>query len=335
MQEKHSGFNYQCLKCKKLFSRKNYKHGCVKLEKNDLDLLSPKGVRGEEAYTLFRQWKNKVQPTLIKTLKSNITTVKNQTQKRKITEEELKEFELPGRISPLSPSPKRKLTKFNRGTETDSDNDSELSETEESDRNDERTENDKVENGVDIDSVQCEREVDTIIDSNGPELEIDLDKEFPGVVFEPPVRTSTSDLLPSKGLNAKIESFKKAQGQKVVLNIGGVRFECCRESLIKDQKSLFAEIFSEESPVKPSLGNQYFFDRDPAHFRIILNYLRNGCKIDIRTLPKDIRYLYELFYEAEYYNLHKLMEAIVAKIEQVNVVSSVLPGGSKSVFQLE
>ena len=142
MQEKHSGFNYQCLKCKKLFSRKNYKHGCVKLEKNDLDLLSPKGVRGEEAYTLFRQWKNKVQPTLIKTLKSNITTVKNQTQKRKITEEELKEFELPGRISPLSRSPKRKLTKFNRGTETDSDNDSELSETEESDRNGERTEND-------------------------------------------------------------------------------------------------------------------------------------------------------------------------------------------------
>ena len=181
----------------------------------------------------------------------------------------------------------------------------------------------------------CEREVDTIINSNGPELEIDLDKEFPGVVFEPPVRTNTSDLLPSKGLTAKIESFKKAQGQKVVLNIGGVRFECCRESLIKDQKSLFEEIFSEESPVKPSLGNQYFFDRDPAHFRIILNYLRNGCKIDIRTLPKDIRYLYELFYEAEYYNLHKLMEAIVAKIEQVNVVSSVLPGGSKSVFQLE
>ena len=102
--------------------------------------------------------------------------------------------------------------------------------------------------------------------------------------------------------------------------------------MLTEPDSLFAQVFSSEN-VKPSVGGQYFFDRDPSHFRFILNYLRNGCKIDIRTLPKDSRYLYELFYEAQYYNLHKLMEAVVAKIEQCNVHGAGLE--NQLIFQRE
>ena len=228
-----------------------------------------------------------------------------------------------------------KSTKFDRirqsESESDTDDDTVREEGNDVEQNDQNS----------INSGNCENLVNQreAVIFNGTEVEIlenvNVEKEFPGVVFEPPLRVSSADVLPSKELSAKVDSFNRAQGQKVVLNVGGTRFECSRESLVKDPKSLFAELFREESAVKPSLGNQYFFDRDPTHFRIILNYLRNGCKIDIRTLPKDVRYLYELFYEAEYYNLLKLIESIVAKIEQVNVVSTVLPGGSKIVFQLQ
>jgi hypothetical protein len=55
-------------------------------------------------------------------------------------------------------------------------------------------------------------------------------------------------------------------------------------------------------PFRPN-NNTYFFDRDPAHFRIILNYLRNGAQIEIAVLPKEQRYLYEIFQEANYYKL--------------------------------
>jgi hypothetical protein len=46
-------------------------------------------------------------------------------------------------------------------------------------------------------------------------------------------------------------------------------------------------------PFRPN-NYTYFFDRDPAHFRIILNYLRNGAQIEIAVLPKEQRYLYEI-----------------------------------------
>ena len=327
------------------------------MKKQDLDLLSPKGVRGEEALMLFGEWKSKVQPSLISSTDSCLSqsVYLSKPKKRKL---DFSKFCIDTNLlSPRPSTPKRKIdiptdlysdisdtemdnenvksTKFDRirqsESESDTDDDTVREEGNDVEQNDQNS----------INSGNCENLVNQreAVIFNGTEVEIlenvNVEKEFPGVVFEPSLRVSLADVLPSKGLSAKVDSFNRAQGQKVVLNVGGTRFECSRESLVKDPKSLFAELFREESAVKPSLGNQYFFDRDPTHFRIILNYLRNGCKIDIRTLPKDVRYLDELFYEAEYYNLLKLIESIVAKIEQVNVVSTVLPGGSKIVFQLQ
>jgi hypothetical protein len=81
-----------------------------------------------------------------------------------------------------------------------------------------------------------------------------------------------------------------------------------------------------QSPFRPN-NNTYFFDRDPAHFRIILNYLRNGAHIEIAVLPKEQRYLYEILQEAKYCKLLGLQD-IVCKRQHDEGIDLVQSDGS-------
>lgn len=70
---------------------------------------------------------------------------------------------------------------------------------------------------------------------------------------------------------------------------------------------MFAAMFSRRSELtKPNEKGEYFFDRDPTHFRYILNYLRTNKII----LPESKRELQELLLEAEYFSVDDLKEAI-------------------------
>ena len=80
-----------------------------------------------------------------------------------------------------------------------------------------------------------------------------------------------------------------------------------------NQQTLFAMLFSKGSLFRPSTSNGrpiYFFDQDPAHFRFILNYMRNGAMAQEGTLPRERRYLSELLSEVRFYRLRGLKEAI-------------------------
>ncbi|XP_053379295.1 BTB/POZ domain-containing protein KCTD4-like [Mercenaria mercenaria] len=121
-----------------------------------------------------------------------------------------------------------------------------------------------------------------------------------------------------------IPLLEETQQERIILNVGGQKFETSRVTLSKDPNCLLAKIVGKNG-MTPRYGNQYFIDRDPAHFRLVLNFIRNGS-CDLRTLPHDLRYLYELYYEAYYYNLPELVEAVIGKIEQCSVFSaSVVP----------
>jgi hypothetical protein len=80
-----------------------------------------------------------------------------------------------------------------------------------------------------------------------------------------------SNPLPSPPL---VKNRKRAEDEKLIINISGHRFETWRNTLEKYPDTLLGsnerEFFFDED------SREYFFDRDPDIFRHILNYYRTG-----------------------------------------------------------
>lgn len=87
--------------------------------------------------------------------------------------------------------------------------------------------------------------------------------------------------------------------EQVWLNIGGIYF-ATRRSMLRQSNSFFAGALA----AHPDCF-ELFVDRDPTHFRHILNWLRG-----VRYLPEDESTLQELMWEADYYSMHDMREAI-------------------------
>ena len=116
-----------------------------------------------------------------------------------------------------------------------------------------------------------------------------------------------------KKRNEMLTYLNASQGNRVLLKIGGTRFETCESTLKKDPESLFSLLFSEETPTR----DNYFIDRDPAHFRIILNYLRCGCSLPSESiLPRELKYLLDIQSEYDFYNLKGLKEIVDTRLRR-------------------
>ena len=96
-----------------------------------------------------------------------------------------------------------------------------------------------------------------------------------------------------------LQSLRDIQESQVILNIGGMKFETSKVTLRADPTSVFALMQNPNSQFRPC-NNIYFFDRDPAHFRIILGYLRNNCYMEKRMLPNEARYLHGMLGSTEF-----------------------------------
>jgi len=93
-------------------------------------------------------------------------------------------------------------------------------------------------------------------------------------------------------------------GERVILNIGGKRFETYVSTLSKYPDSLLGTMFHSRNAHirKPDQNGEYFFDRSPLAFEFILNFFRTGKlgqftglsrsllqeEIDFWQLPPDI-----------------------------------------------
>ena len=74
------------------------------------------------------------------------------------------------------------------------------------------------------------------------------------------------------------------------------------KTTLEHSNSFFSGLMQTDS--RPS-DEEIFIDRDPTHFRHILNYMRGSLTFPLATL--EIR---ELIKEAEFYSLSKLVQSL-------------------------
>lgn len=111
----------------------------------------------------------------------------------------------------------------------------------------------------------------------------------------------------------------------VHLNIGGTPFMTLRDTLASSN-SFFSGLLQQARPQR-TVGDarvEYFIDRDPTYFRVVLNWLRG-----VRSIPStDSSVLREIRWEAEYYAMTDLVSEIDNRLKVAvppvgNILSSI------------
>ena len=86
----------------------------------------------------------------------------------------------------------------------------------------------------------------------------------------------------------------------VYLNVGGIVFVTRRVTL-QESSSFFADLIASFPEC-----SEIFVDRDATYFRHVLNWIRG-----VRYLPEDDAVLKELAWEADYFKMSEMREAII------------------------
>ncbi|XP_061190182.1 putative potassium channel regulatory protein [Saccostrea echinata] len=105
-----------------------------------------------------------------------------------------------------------------------------------------------------------------------------------------------------------LQGVEAAQQQRLVLNVGGKKFETSSPSLQSDSDSFLAAIISKDAPVIPYSKDHlpvYFIDMKPRFFDFILD----PSQLE-HILPADKAILNQIFVETSYYRLEGLCTLI-------------------------
>ena len=107
---------------------------------------------------------------------------------------------------------------------------------------------------------------------------------------------------------------QSSEQQIITLDVGGVSFTTTRCTLRNIESTYFTRRFGGQYDEGPTLNGQYFIDRDSAHFRYILQYLRDGQVV----FPEGMDNLKQLLIEAKFYGMDSMVQRIETKIQTLN-----------------
>ena len=109
-----------------------------------------------------------------------------------------------------------------------------------------------------------------------------------------------------------LNHMRSCAEKKKILNVGGKYFHTSETTLKAVPNSLFSKMLHKDSPYLRAFEKKptFYIDRDFKHFDIILNFLRNGGKINAGVLPRDLRQHYELRIETVFYQLPELTRIV-------------------------
>jgi len=93
--------------------------------------------------------------------------------------------------------------------------------------------------------------------------------------------------------------------KNIKLRVGGKKFMTTLATLTSEKETLFSAMFSEYCNMQPNEDGEYFIDRNPTHFALILDHLRGiDVKKDVRDLSRRERELF--IQEVHYYGIRSL-----------------------------
>lgn len=115
----------------------------------------------------------------------------------------------------------------------------------------------------------------------------------------------------------------------VRLNVGGTIFVTTRATLESSPVPTYFNALTSDSHrhLYDDMSNALFIDRDPQHFRHILNYLRDGS-IPL-TRSNDDQQLLEILKEAQYYSIEGLVEKIKLHLNIIDSMRAKEKSGEK------
>ncbi|PIC39867.1 hypothetical protein B9Z55_011420 [Caenorhabditis nigoni] len=102
--------------------------------------------------------------------------------------------------------------------------------------------------------------------------------------------------------------------QPITLSVGGRKFEVLESTIMQKFSRLRLDLLlSKETLENKNEGTpRLFYDRDPKHFQLILNFIRDGSE----NLPKTWEELGEFLEEAKYYELKELIKLCEEALER-------------------
>ncbi|XP_062569686.1 uncharacterized protein LOC134231735 [Saccostrea cucullata] len=140
---------------------------------------------------------------------------------------------------------------------------------------------------------------DTIVSKKADQLSIMTDG-----VIDPPQEytvpeTTGAQYKPTSKQELKVKDMMARQKEIITLDVGGTKFTTTKSTLQEDPSSLLAALSSKTSET-------LFIDRNPKHFPVILDFLRNGCCTSDLVLPASFHAIKELYQECVFYELDNL-----------------------------
>ena len=106
-------------------------------------------------------------------------------------------------------------------------------------------------------------------------------------------------------------TLNRSMSRIVHLNIGGVMFMTTSATLLESD-SYFSALLQSSQEVY-----EFFIDRDPTHFRHVLNWMRG-----VKALPEDECALQELRWEADFFCMHEMRDAIIRTKSRYSIARS-------------
>ena len=106
------------------------------------------------------------------------------------------------------------------------------------------------------------------------------------------------------------------------LNVGGKQFVTTQGTLLSDQNSMLARMFSTDTngriPATQDANGAFFIDRCPKYFGVILNFLRSGKLENVANV--DLKFLRN---EAEYFCIQgKIKAKLINRCTLITTISS-------------